>query len=142
MRVAITRTRSCTPSQPAFRIPDQFFARQPTGALDEAAFDLTSGYAHVHRIASIVQNVDPADVMHAGEAIDFDFTHRRANREIMERLPAARFAIVVNVRRPVEPGRAQTRALEVGALQNLGERDLILRRIQLENGVLREDDLV
>ena len=51
--------------------------------------------AEVHRIAGVVQNIDAPDVMHAGEAIDFHFAHRRADREVVERLPAAGLAIVV-----------------------------------------------
>ena len=110
-------------SKRPFGIPDQFLVRQPAGALDETAFDLAARDAAINRVADIVQNIDAADVHHAGEPIDFHFAHRRADREIMKRFSAAGLAIVMNVRRVVEAGRAQTRPREIGALQQFRERE-------------------
>ena len=70
--------------QPSFRIPDQFFAREPACALHKAAFDLAARDPEINRVAGVMQNIDAPHVHHAGEAIDFDFRHRRADREIVE----------------------------------------------------------
>ena len=103
--------------QAAFRIPNQLLVSQPTRALDETAFHLPARDTEINRVADIVQNIDPADVRHAGEAIDFDFADRGADREIMKRFSASRRTIVMNFGSLVKAGRTQTRAREISALQ-------------------------
>src|SRR4051812_45980532 len=114
-------------AQPAFRIPDQLFAGEPTRALHESAFDLPARDSYVHRVAGVVQNVDTTDVMHTGKPIDLHLADRRADREIVERLSASRVAVVVDVGRAIKSRRAQARAREIGALQQLSDPQLHFR---------------
>ena len=60
----------------------------------------------------------------------------------MERLSAAGVAIVVDVRSAVESGRAQAGAREIGALEQLGERDLHFHRIDVEEEVRQKNNLL
>ena len=64
---------------------------------------------------------------HAGEFIHFDLAHRRADREIMKRFATATCAIEMNLRRGVKSRRAQAGPREIGALQQLGERESRVR---------------
>ena len=102
--------------QAALRIPNQLLVRQPPRALDETAFHLPARDTEINRVADIVQNIDPTDVSHAGEAIDFDLTDRSPDRKIMKRLSAPGRTVVMNFGSLVKAGRSQARAREISAL--------------------------
>ena len=126
--------------QAPFRIPDQFFARKPTGALDETAFHLAERDPAVNRVADVVENIDAADASHAGESIDLHFAHGRADRVIVERFSTAGLAIVIDVGGSIKSSRAQTGAREVSALEQLGERETGRRVFGIEHEVVVEND--
>ena len=73
----------------AFRVPHQFFQREPAHALDEAAFDLSAVDQRREALADILQQIGAQHAVLAGEAIDLDFRNGRAVREVVER-PALR----------------------------------------------------
>ena len=89
-------------------------------------------------VAGIMQNIHASDLHHSAETIDFNFRNRRADREIMERFPLPRFAVEVNLRRLVITGRAQTGAVEVGALNQFREAQRRLRKIDIEKLIVEE----
>ena len=59
--------------QPAFVVVDQFLRRQPSHALDEAAFDLADVDGGIDRSADVMKDIDPPDFHLAGEDVDGDF---------------------------------------------------------------------
>ena len=52
--------------QPAFLAPLQLLAGQPSRALREATFDLPAIDVRVELVTDIVENIDAAQVVHAG----------------------------------------------------------------------------
>src|SRR5205085_6845717 len=74
------------------------------------------------------------------ETVDFHFADRGADGEIMKRFSAASVAIVRNIRSPIESGRAQTRAREVGALEKFGERKSGAGMFRIDHHVIVEND--
>ena len=65
-------------------VPLQVFAGEPTGALHKAAFDLTPVQVGAEGVADVVEDIDAAQVMHSGVAIDFDFADRSAESVVVE----------------------------------------------------------
>jgi hypothetical protein len=88
-------------------VPHEFLRGEPTHALHEAPFDLSAIHPFVQRLTTIVQDVHTPHLHHAGEAVDFHFTHRRPTREIVKRPPLPRRPIPPNLWRRVEAGRRQ-----------------------------------
>ena len=110
--------------------------------MDKSALDLAARHAGVNHVAGIVQNIYARDLRHSAETIDFNFRNRRADREIMERFPLPRLAVEINLRRLVITSRAQTGAVEVGPLNQFREADLRLRKIDIEESILKKLDFL
>lgn len=73
--------------QPALGIPPEFLRRQPAHALDEGTLDLTEVERRVQRLADIVDDIGPLDLVFAGQRVDADLGARGAVGEVIERTP-------------------------------------------------------
>ena len=91
--------------QDAFVVPPQLFRREPTDALNEAAFDLPHVDGRIERATDVVQDVDAKQSIFARQRVDRHLGHCGAIAEIIERYPAPGFAIVSDLRCPVVAGR-------------------------------------
>ena len=58
--------------------PDEFFAAEPAVALGKCAFDLAAVDARDDGIADVVNRFDVAELVFAGERVEFDFEHADA----------------------------------------------------------------
>ena len=93
-------------------VPEQLLERQPSRALDEAAFDLSAIDHGRQRIADVLQDVDAPQAVVAGEAVDLHFGDGGAEGEVVKRRAAAGRAIEVNLRRPVIALREERDSLQ------------------------------
>ena len=66
-------------------VPAQVLQRQPAGALHERALDLAEVDERGEAVADVVDDVDAARAVRAGEAVDLDLGRRDTVGEVLER---------------------------------------------------------
>ncbi len=106
---------------PGFRLPHQFFRREPAHALNERAFDLPDVDGRIERPPGIVQQIGAQQAPFAGEGIDQHFADRGAVGEVVERVAGQRLGIPMQVGRGVEAVAPQLHPGQIGLLHQGGK---------------------
>ena len=112
--------------------PDEFFAAEPAVALGKCAFDLAAVDAGDDGIADVVNRFDVAELVFAGERVEFDFEHADAIGIVGERLAAAFVDVVVDVGRCVVTGGRELDAVGVGPVDDLDDIDGVFARCETQ----------
>ena len=128
--------------QLALAIPDEFLRGQPAHTLDETAFDLAAVDPFVDRLTAVVENIDSPHVHLAGETVDFHLADRRADGEIIKRMPLPRVAVPVDLRGAVVTRRGQTHALHPRFMGDIPELEKLGRMLRMEDAAVTELDIV
>ena len=112
--------------------PDEFFAAEPAVALGKCAFDLAAVDAGDDGVADVVNRFDVAELIFAGERVEFDFEHADAIGIVGERLAAAFVDVVVDVGGRVVTGGRELDAVGVGPVDDLDDIDGIFATAQYQ----------
>ena len=112
--------------------PDEFFAAKPAVALGKCAFDLAAVDARDNGVADVVNRFDVAELVFAGERVEFDFEHADAVGIVGERLAAAFVDVVVDVGRCVVTGGRELDAVGVGPVDDLDDIDWVFATVQYQ----------
>ena len=120
--------------------PDEFFAAEPAVALGKCAFDLAAVDARDDGVADVVNRFDVAELVFAGERVEFDFEHADAIGIVGERLAAAFVDVVVDVGGRVVTGGRELNAVGVGPVDDLDDIDGVFARREAQTVV--EHDFV